>query len=169
MTINEIPDGGFCLSAFLIVSRLGHAPDEVLMGRINPEGEWDKIGALDHQRALVHAKGWMLPSSHLIYGESPQEAGRRIMDEQLGVRMDTIVDPKMISDLYSPRTLQGVVLAPHWDLGFVFRVEISSEQELRPPTKAWNELRFFEKGDDLKSIQFARSHDDVLRSVGLLE
>src|SRR5436309_10878346 len=65
MTTREIPEGGFCLSAFLVIGRTGR-PSQVLMGHLNPSGPWDHVGALDQERAEVNSKGWMLPSSHLI-------------------------------------------------------------------------------------------------------
>src|SRR5256886_9466843 len=69
----EIPEGGICLSAFLVISQTGH-PERVLMGHLNPNGPWDHIEALDAERAEMNSKGWMLPSSHLMLGESPQGA-----------------------------------------------------------------------------------------------
>ncbi len=63
--IDEIPEGGFCLSAFLVVSKTGR-PNHVLLGRLNPEAPWDYVGALDRERAERNSKGWMVPSSHLI-------------------------------------------------------------------------------------------------------
>src|SRR3989442_4075768 len=50
----------------------------VLMGHMNPKAPWDHIGALDPSRVEAHSRGWMLPSSHLIFLESPDEAARRI-------------------------------------------------------------------------------------------
>src|SRR5207247_4634251 len=73
----EIPAGAFCLSAFLIITETGD-PRKVLMGRMNPRAPWDHIGALDPSRVEVHSRGWMLPSSHLIFQESPEAAARRI-------------------------------------------------------------------------------------------
>jgi len=69
----EIPEGGICLSAFVVLSESGHR-DRVLMGHLDPSAGWDHIGALDPERAALNSKGWMLPSSHLILGESPQAA-----------------------------------------------------------------------------------------------
>ncbi len=44
--MKEVPDGGFCLSSFLILSPENN-PKEVLMGHLNPSAPWDHIGALD--------------------------------------------------------------------------------------------------------------------------
>src|SRR5467141_3383829 len=68
-SITEIPVGGVCLSAFLVVTETGE-PRKVLMGHMNPDAPWDHIGALDSSRVEVHSRGWMLPSSHLIFQET---------------------------------------------------------------------------------------------------
>lgn len=56
----EIPEGGLCLSSFLVIEE---GNGRVLMGHLNPSAPWDDIGALDAKRAMIHSKGWMLPSS----------------------------------------------------------------------------------------------------------
>src|SRR5438094_506959 len=92
MTTREIPEGGFCLSAFLVIGRTGR-PSQVLMGHLNPSGPWDHVGALDQERAEVNSKGWMLPSSHLMVGESPVAAAERILKEQLGLPIPLPIRP----------------------------------------------------------------------------
>jgi len=84
MTTHEIPESGFCLSAFLVIGESGH-PENILMGHLDPAAPWDHVGALDPERAEANSKGWMLPSSHLMIGESPQAAAERILKEQLGL------------------------------------------------------------------------------------
>src|SRR2546428_546609 len=81
-SVTEIPDDGVCLSAFLIVTEARDAR-KVLMGHMNPKAPWDHIGALDPSRVEAHSHGWMLPSSHLIFRESPDDAARRVAREQL--------------------------------------------------------------------------------------
>src|SRR5579863_4937131 len=76
LTTRDIPDGGFCLSSFLIITEKSN-PDLLLMGRLNPEADWARIGALDKERIAVHSKGWMLPSCHLMIHEAPLAAARR--------------------------------------------------------------------------------------------
>src|SRR5437867_12050328 len=71
MTTHEIPESGFCLSAFLVIGETGH-PENILMGHLDPAAPWDHVGALDPERAEANSKGWMLPSAHLMIGESPQ-------------------------------------------------------------------------------------------------
>ena len=45
----EIPEGGMCLSSFLVITE-GES-DRVLMGHLDPGEAWDEIGALDRERA----------------------------------------------------------------------------------------------------------------------
>src|ERR1039458_250444 len=80
--MSRVPKDGFCIAAFVVIT------DEidtrkVLMGKLNPEANWDHIGALDSERVQRHKDGWTLPSSHLMLFESPQDASRRILREQL--------------------------------------------------------------------------------------
>ncbi len=82
--MKEIPEGGFCISAFVIISKT-NSPEQVLVGRINKKAPWDHIGALDPERVERHSKGWMLPSSALMLGEPPKKAAERILKEQIGV------------------------------------------------------------------------------------
>src|SRR5438445_12069768 len=101
-SITEIPVGGVCLSAFLIVTEAGD-PKKVLMGHMNPAAPWDHIGALDPSRVEVHSRGWMLPSSHLIFQESPGEAPRRIAREQLALPGLALSESKVVSAADTPK------------------------------------------------------------------
>src|SRR5439155_1704537 len=100
--VSEIPAGGVCLSAFVIVTDTGH-PTNVLMGHMNPRAPWDHIGALDPSRVEVHSRGWMLHSSHLIFQESPGDAARRIAREQLELPNLSFSEPMVVSEAYTPR------------------------------------------------------------------
>ena len=109
--IKEIPKGGLCISTFLVISKIGH-PTQVLMGHLNKDAPWDHIGALDLERVERHSKGWMLPCSGLIFGESPEEVSRRILKEQLGLDDQILEGPRIFSKVYGD---EG-----HWDLEFLF-------------------------------------------------
>jgi len=150
--LGRIPEGGVCISAFVVISRRGDSKS-VLMGRINKSAPWDHIGALDPGRVERHSKGWMLPSSHLIFGESPQDAGVRILREQLGVEEQRLEAPQVFSEVYGALN--------HWDLEFVFLGERSDV----PNHKAWNELKFIDLTETRKE-EIARSHEDILVHIG---
>jgi ADP-ribose pyrophosphatase YjhB (NUDIX family) len=150
--INEIPEGGFCISSFVVLTKPSK-PNEVLMGRLDPSAEWERIGGLNEERAEINSKGWMLPSCQLLFGESPQQAARRILEEQLGMSDQTIQGPRVFSEVYGPKS--------HWDLEFIFMGEATEAK----PHPAWKELRFVDTAA-AKQSDFARSHEDILAHVG---
>lgn len=152
--MNTVPQGGMCISAFLVISRRGHS-GEVLVGRINENAEWDHIGALDGKRLERFASGWMLPSSHLILFETPEGAARRIVREQLVVRNQPLEGPLTFADTSGTSN--------HWDLGFIF----TGERESAPSNAAWDELKFVDVAK-LKRDEMVRSQLDVLAYAGKL-
>lgn len=149
--MKEIPEGGFCISAFVIISKTNN-PEQVLMGRINKSASWDHIGALDPERLERHSKGWMLPSSGLILGESPQDAARRILKEQLNLADQSLKDPLVFSEVYDALN--------HWDLGFLFL----GQRGTVPSSEAWSALRFVDL-TKTKKEEIARGHEDILAYV----
>jgi ADP-ribose pyrophosphatase YjhB (NUDIX family) len=152
--MNTVPQGGMCISAFIVVSKEGE-PGSVLMGRINKNAEWDHIGALNGKRLERFASGWMLPSSHLILFETPEGAARRILREQLGIRNQALKGPLTFADTSGTSN--------HWDLGFIF----TGERESAPASGAWDELEFVDVAT-LKRDQIVRSQVDVLAYAGKL-
>lgn len=155
--LGEVPADGFCISAFVVVSDSSR-PGTVLLGRLNPDAPWDHLGALDRERTSVHSKGWMLPSSHLMYGESPAQAAERILKEQLGVEGVVLGAPDVFSEVYGPK--RHPEKKGHWDLEFIFRVAVApSLVDLQHP--AWQTLRFLD-ARTLDPAEVARSHEDII-------
>lgn len=152
MRLTTIPEGGFCLSAFLVISKTSD-PNKVLLGHINPDAPWDKIGALDPGRVLNFQKGLMLPSSHLIYGESPQNAALRIAQDQLGVKDLELSGPLVFSEVYRADS--------HWDLEFLFL----GKREEAPSTTMWKQLEFMDV-TKLKREDLVREQADILAHAG---
>ncbi len=151
-----------CLSAFVVLRDPSNA-HRILLGHLDPRAPWDHIGALDAQRAEIHSKGWMIPSSHLIFGEAPEAAARRILVEQLGLPRDRPLEaPRIFSDVATPRRFPN--LGSHWDLGFVFTGPLLASE--LAPTPAWKELALVDVRT-LKREDMARSHEDVLEALGL--
>ena len=149
--MRKMPDGGMCISAFVIVSKRGE-PERVLMGKIDANANWDHIGALDTKRAARVSAGWMLPSSHLMLYETPEGAARRIIREQLGIKDMKLSGPLTFVDT------SGV--ENHWDLGFIFL----GDRESLPKNGAWRELAFVQPKDVSKDV--VRSQLDVLAYAG---
>jgi hypothetical protein len=160
-SVTEIPRDGLCLSTFVIL-RAQENPHAVLMGHMNPAAPWDDLGALDPDRVEAHRHGWMLPSSHLIYFESPDDSAQRIVREQLDLSPQRFASPVVMSDSYAPRRHPGAT--HHWDLGFLYQGSIPSRPV--PHAAAWEELAFVDT-NTVHLAEIARSHEDVLRLVGL--
>lgn len=160
-SITEIPEDGVCLSAFLLVTEAG-SPFRLLMGHLNPAAPWDHLGALDPNRAYVDSLGWMLPSSHLMFHESPQSAARRIAREQLERPNLRITGPRVVSEVYTPKRSPETV--HHWDIEFIFRGEIAAADV--PRASPWKDLAFVDLRRASKA-EIARSHEDIIESAGL--
>jgi ADP-ribose pyrophosphatase YjhB (NUDIX family) len=95
----------------------------------------------------------MLPASHMLFQESPLEAARRILREQLELGKQKLEGPLVFSEVYGPQS--------HWDLHFIFLGETGEVV----PALAWRDLEFV----DLRKVrkeQMARSHEDILALVG---
>lgn len=152
VTTHEIPEGGVCLSAFVVLNQTGHE-DRILMGKLNPSEPWDHIGALDAERAQANSQGWMLPSCHLQIGEAPEAAAERILREQLGIPVQALRGPFVFSEVYGAKN--------HWDLEFVFLGE--RDQAAQHP--AWTDLRFVDV-NEVPRDAIARYHEDILTHVG---
>lgn len=152
MQTREIPEGGICLSTFLVIGETGH-PERVLMGQLDPSAPWDHIGALDAERAEMNSRGWMLPSSHLMIGESPESAAERILKEQVGLPELPMEGPHVFSEVYGSKN--------HWDIEFVFLGE--RDQIAQHP--AWSALRFVDVNETPRD-DIARYHEDILAHVG---
>ncbi len=153
--MSEIPPGGFCISSFILLT---NSEGKVLMGKLNPDYGWDHIGALDEWRKQRHSTGWMLPSCHLIMGESPRQAAERIVEEQLGLTGKDLSGPEVYSETYTAGPeRQG----EHWDLEFVFR----GKHDAQVSHPAWKVLAYVDP--DAPEETFTRNHQDILRSSGL--
>lgn len=161
LTTREVPDDGMCLSAFLVIVQRENS-NSVLMGHLDPSAHWDHIGALDEARVKMNEHGWMLPSSHLIIHESPQDAAMRITREQLELPRLRLEDPKVISEVYaSPRFPE---LKTHWDFEFIFKSTLGKDEV--PIAQAWRELKFIDLPSTSKA-DIARSHEDIIEAAGL--
>jgi ADP-ribose pyrophosphatase YjhB (NUDIX family) len=150
--MKKMPEGGMCISAFVIVSKHGE-PGSVLMGKIDKNANWDHIGALDAKRVERLSTGWMLPSSHLMLYETPEGAARRILREQLNIRDMKLEGPLTFADTSGKEN--------HWDIGFIYL----GTRDGPPRSPAWRELRFV-RPSELKGDEVVRSQIDVLAYAG---
>jgi len=132
------------------------------MGRIDPSAPWSEIGALDPARAAAVGDRWMLPSSQLVFFESPGDEARRILREQLASPPIPLDGPGVFSEAY--RRPGTSAADPHWDLHFVFRGRWPSSTPPRAP--AWRLLEFVDV-EKTEPTEIARNQGDVLALVGL--
>jgi ADP-ribose pyrophosphatase YjhB (NUDIX family) len=154
----QVPSDGLCISTFIVIRERNHPGKRILAGRLNPGANWDYIGAINPGRLERSAKGWMLPSSHLIMLESPESSARRILREQLGVseeKANLDLRPIVFSDVSNQPDHPN-----HWDIGFVFR-GILSREDLPKNPEAWAQLDFVDF-DSTPKTDFVRSQQDVV-------
>ena len=156
-----VPAEGLCLSTFLVFRPAGQS-GRALLGHIDPQGPWTHIGGFDASRARQWLKGWMLPSSQLLYYETVEDSARRIAREQLGVELGALPAPLLMSDSEQrPSAATGNL---HWDIGFVFVIDGASD---RPPSHpAWTDLSFIDVAKTTRQ-EYVRGHQDVLRLAGM--
>lgn len=132
------------------------------MGRLNPAAPWDHLEGLDAERIQAHRGGWLLPASHLLLRESPDESAQRILDEMLGGARPVLEPARVLSEVYTPRRFPET--HNHWDVSFLYRGTWRGPAPNAP--SVWTDLRFVDPNSVPRS-EFARSHDEVLEHVGL--
>jgi hypothetical protein len=155
-----LPDDGLCLSTFLIF-RHPRETGRVLLGRIDPRAAWDDLGALEPARVHGIGRRWMLPSSQLLFFESPIDSARRIAREQLERPLPPVEGPLVVSEQYRRSTPRAE--DPHWDLHFIFQGPWPSESP--PLARPWVELDFVDVAQTA-SAEIARSQGDILELAG---
>ena len=157
--MSSIPEGGMCLSSFLVVWK--DDEHKVLLGKLNKNYDWVNTGALDKDSASRNSERWMLPSSHLMLFENPKAAAKRVLNEQLGLDAQGIQGPQVFSEVYDAPKYE---IKNHWDMEFVFTKQIENTERIGHP--AWTELQFLDVRN-LQDKEFARNHQDILAEVGL--
>jgi ADP-ribose pyrophosphatase YjhB (NUDIX family) len=157
----SIPDDGMCLSTFLVVHPPG-APGQVLLGRVRPEGPWNRVACMNAEGLARVGDRWLLPATQLLLFEGPDEAARRIAQEMIGRQDLPFGSPAVYSEAY-PRPLGRD--DRHWDLHFVYTVPWPDGRSPPSPNPLWRELRFVDVGQT-PADAFGRGHGDVLALTG---
>lgn len=149
----EVPEGGFCVSAFLVVR---DERGRVLAGRYAPDHpELELRTGMDAARRHKYARGFTLPARHLRLGESPEETARSIARDLAPVDIDALRLVRAWAESYDLDTYPG---RTHHDLMFGFAAQARGEPRV-PPWYA--ELRFVREDE----VAWARGHDDVLAAM----
>ncbi len=150
-----------CLSTYLVIRPPGRER-EVLLGRLDPTAPWFEIAALEPSRVERIGSQWLLPSSQLVFFESPDTSAEQIAREQLRAPLPPREGFSVHSEAYGRPNAPAT--DPHWDLHFVYRYRWPTA---RPPPKGpWAELAFVDL-DTISPEEIGRGQADVLALVGL--
>lgn len=152
----EVPRGGMCLCVFLFVTSGG----KVLLGRYADHSAWETLCGMDGGRVKANAGGWTIPASHLMFGEDPRDAARRIGEDILALDIDLVYsEPYVKTFFYEPAIAPG---EKHFDVLFLFDVSIQDIANVHKPP--WYEaLEWFDIGM-VQRQRFARQHQDVVEA-----
>jgi ADP-ribose pyrophosphatase YjhB (NUDIX family) len=155
----QVPEGGACISSFVIVEKEGR----VLVGKMkNPETWVEKFLVGPSFAPTYAASGkWLLPASHLKFGESPDQCAKRVMREQLLVGEPNCTLVGIQSHISND---SSDVENAHWDLCIVYRASVP--EPIRVPD--WFSELCYVSPRDLKTGDFTRGHGDILEQLGLL-
>ena len=156
-----VPENGLCLSTCLVI-RPPREDRRVLLGRLDPRAPWLEIGGLDPTRVARIGDSWMLPSSQLLFFETPEESAHRIAREQLYSELPPIEGTYFNAEAYpSAGHPNG---DPHWDFYFVYRARWPTDE---PPRAAPFRSLEFADLDRVRPVEIARGQGDVLALAGL--
>lgn len=147
------PEGGMCINTFLFV-RDG---SKILLGKYADDPMWEELAGLDASRRKANAGGWIIPASHMKFGEDPRASARRVGEELLQIPGMTYSEPRVETDFYPAKFAAGKM---HYDIWFlVDAVPPSSWRVKAPPwfaELAWQDPR------TLPASAYARAHEDVV-------
>jgi ADP-ribose pyrophosphatase YjhB (NUDIX family) len=162
----NVPPGGVCLSSFVVVD----SGDALLVGKMAKPEIWVERFFVGERwaKGYVESGKYVLPASHLAWYESPLDAAIRILNEQ--VLMSVKKERVKLFDTQSQVSvdISGKGEPPHWDLCFVYRVEVSPTEAHDFGRPEWFEDLGFKPKSSLKPENFARGHGDVLQEAGVL-
>ena len=159
------PPAGLCLSAFIIAR---DAKGSILLGLPKAHDGWpEKGGYPKHQARQLENQGlWLLPATHLMIEESPDDAAKRIAREWAGINGT----PELLmiqshlrpwkSDDKEEKKNPGRKLN-HWDICFVYALDNAKlPNKLKP---WWKEMKFVPLNQIDKQVRTGRGHSDVLK------
>ena len=159
----HVPEGGFCVSAFLIVRDRRGA---ILLGRPRLHEAWPDRGCVPfwRLREFIRERVWVLPASHFLMDEAPEAAAKRVARDWAGLPSSS---PKLVTVTSELFPTGGTLRAGrsrhpvnHWALCFIFDVSTGARHRTPP---SWEELRFF-SGEELRTLRIGRGHEDLIRA-----
>jgi ADP-ribose pyrophosphatase YjhB (NUDIX family) len=159
---DNVPEGGTCLSSFLVVSR----GNEILVGKMkNPQVWMDRFFVGEKFAPIYASSGkYILPASHLAWYESPQEAAFRIASDQIAHSPHSKEDLRLLDvQSFVSGDPNSDTEPPHWDFCFVYEMKLLPDEDIKEP-EWFEELRFVERGK-LNVDDFTRGHGDILQQL----
>jgi len=162
---DNVPDGGTCLSSFLVVTR----GNEILVGKMRNPQVWIDRFFVGEKFAPVYASSgkYVLPASHLAWYESPQEAALRVASEQVTYLPHSQEDIRLLAvQSFVSGDPISTAQPPHWDICFVYEMRLQPGEDISKP-EWFEELRFVDKGK-LQVDDFTRGHGDILQQLKLI-
>jgi len=163
---DNVPPGGTCLSSFILVSN----GRRILVGKMDRPEIWIERFLVGRKFAPLYAASgkYVLPARHLHWYESPSEAARSVLRDQVGIS----VPENGLSLVGVQSHVSGDVNdekePPHWDICFVYQTQVSKSLAAKLRRPEWfSELAFKPLGS-LRPEDFTRGHGDVLRMAGML-
>jgi len=156
-----VPQGGFCLSAFLTLERDGL----VLVGRMDEThadtwiDRWaPNVAFYDGKRYERLFEGLRLPATYLNTGEHPDHAIQRVLQGQLDLdEPHGLADPDIVTSAKDSRRAPE---ARHWDVLFSYTAQ-------GPPIEAipdhWASLKYRDP-DELDADDFVMLHGELLEA-----
>lgn len=164
---DDVPPGGTCLSSFVVV-RYGH---KILVGKMSKPDAWIERFFVGPKFAPVYAGSgkYVIPARHLAWYESPLEAARGVVRDQIQVKAH---EPKL-KLLDAQSHVRGDPSStsepPHWDICFVYRLELTRAQARALNTPQWFSELTFRRPSELGPQDFTRGHGDVLALAGVIK
>jgi len=163
---DNVPPGGTCLSSFVIVSN----GQRILVGKMDRPEIWIERFLVGPKFAPVYAASgkYVLPARHLHWYESPFEAARSVLRDQVGLDVPenriSIVDVQS----YVSGDINNEKEPPHWDICFVYQTQVSKNLASKLNRPEWFSALEFKPVRSLKQEDFTRGHGDVLQTAGML-
>jgi ADP-ribose pyrophosphatase YjhB (NUDIX family) len=156
-TPTSAPQGGFCISVFIACKKAS----KILVCKMTRPEDWYEQDGLPPEKAaeMIQSGSWVLPAAHLLYGEDPETAARRVVKSHLGVSRYRLRNLGLYS--FTTRHDDGAV---HWDLCSLYEVII--KQTMRP-AQWYSKVEYLDV-KRLKAEHFTRGHGDVLAAAGMI-
>lgn len=159
-TEGHVPKGGTCISVFLVLRK----KDRILVGKMAKPEIWVERFLVGEAFAkkYVSTNKWIIPSSHLIFGEKPVDAAQRVLIEQVATTENCKLSLLQVQSHLSQQPTNPE--NAHWDICFIYEGRVRGEIT---PSSWFSDLEF-KKLRDLKSDDFTRGHGDVLTEIGII-